>query len=31
MSRNRHDCNGTMIHLDAYVQYAFGCADEVVD
>jgi hypothetical protein len=31
MSRNRHDCNGTMIHVDAYLQYAFGCADAVVE
>ena len=23
--------NGTMIHVDAYLQYAFGCADEVVE
>ena len=31
MWRNRHNCNGTMIHVDAYLQYAFGCADEVVE
>jgi hypothetical protein len=31
MSRNRPNCKGNMIYVDAYLQYAFGCADEVLE